>query len=151
MSLLHRPRAVRLPPPPSAADPLAGRSLTFRWSISRAALRAVGVPADGPGDAALAVTIDADGASASLDGRDHPIPGGAVVTLQAESGLLHIDCRDVRGGTLLAATVRLAPDDAASTAHVLYVRTGLLATLGLPGGRYEVAGVGVSPALASSA
>ena len=62
--------------------------------------------------------------------------------------LIHLTINEPTSDTpLLVSTLRIEAD---SSVSVLYARTTLLAHLGIPGGRYEVAGASMSEAVAAN-
>lgn len=102
------------------------RTATVAWEIAPDALSAAG-------RAVLTWTIDLVTATAhatlDLDGRVRVLRECSVTIERDPSGLTHALAPDA---LLLAA---ICPDGT-----TLYARTSLLATLGVPGGRYEVVG-----------
>lgn len=127
---------------PSAAPAL--ESITIRWSVSRQALResnrapAMALSEQGP-ELELLWELGLESGRAQAALRD-PATGArgplahAAVRWTADEDLVHIEARD-GADVLLLATVRVEGE----TPRVLYARSPLLATLGLGGGRYEVA------------
>ncbi|MBS0197520.1 MAG: hypothetical protein JSR77_12250 [Planctomycetes bacterium] len=107
--------------------------MVLRWAVSR---RALGYDADGP-DLVLAVPVRWTGEDRAeyhamlLDGGiivARPVRFRGEASVCRGEGLIHIDAPGV-----LRATVR----DGA-TLRTLYAWSGVLAALGLTGGRYEV-------------
>lgn len=102
------------------------RTASVAWEIAPDALAAAG-------RATLTWTIDLDAATAhatlDLDGRVRTLRECSVTIERDPSGLTHVAAPE----SLLLAAIR--PDGTP-----LYARTSLLATLGVPGGRYEVVG-----------
>jgi hypothetical protein len=120
--------------PPSLKSrrrPAAERATLFlRWRLADAG-------SDGP--ASLELRLAATGATtirarlrSGRAGRDIPVRGRAR-WLSAD-GLRHLDLPGVLSISLRAESLR-----------VLYARTDLVATLGLPGGRYEFDGAELTP------
>lgn len=131
----RRPKAVSQP---GAA---AGARVAIHWRVDGASLRRGGHWEHGGEDVALTLSVVVDGeiarAEATLSAGDRArglhLPrelAAAACTVSEAEGLLHIDAPP-----LLTATV-----EAGERGQVLYARSGVLAFLGLAGGRYEVVG-----------
>jgi len=137
----RRPKAAR---EQALAAPPAGMRAAIHWRLDAGALRQNGRWDHTGEDVALTLSIVVeDGiarAEATLSAGDRArglrlpreLAAAACGVTEAE-GLVHIDAPP-----LLTAT--LDPGDRGQGGRVLYARSGVLAFLGLAGGRYEVAG-----------
>ncbi len=134
---LHPHAAVALPPL-AEERPAAPSALSVRWTISRAAAArlAPGLAPRGP-DCELAMTLSAGAPRAAATlvlvdrGAAHTLRSAAVSLAFTPDG----DLRHAEAPGWLSCTWRHAGD--APEADLLYLRSPLLADLGLPGGRYE--------------
>lgn len=123
--------------------------VVVRWRVGPAAARSVfGDPGRGPVEIEFRLSRDAGGGGANGDGRGSWTgevvlgsddssrsirePASIRVGVVAENGLVHIDADGFVHATI---------DVTGEAAALVYSRTPLLAELGLPGGRYEPAGV----------
>ena len=139
-------KGSRKPPVATARAARRASTLVLNWSLSRPAATARGLAvADGPGTPILEVRVPFRGQikqgqvpATIIDGdsrREIAVRGSA--SWLHDSDLWHLD---IPG--LLAVSVR----EEQGKVTVLYARIGLLANLGLEGGRYEFEGGMLLPA-----
>jgi hypothetical protein len=99
-------------------------ALTVRWVLARTATQ---------GPAVLSIRVDEHGASASLSrgGVDESVGSGGPVHLESAEGVEHVE---VTGLVTLCFRRGTSAED---KAELLYARTPLLVSLGVPGGCAE--------------
>lgn len=123
------------------------RRVAVRWNIASEALPERFRPID-TGDAELEIAVNSAGHEASVSaclragGRERaielrPSNGESAWRRDPETRLEHIDVPGV-----VSITLRRLPD---GTARLVYTSTSVLSRLGVGGGRYEAAGVVVTP------